>query len=126
MLCDPLAGACDSRALRADYAFAVYVGIGEEERLATRDGRFVRSFCRADTLVGNPMVRKYPVRCTLGIFGICKVHISRRTYEGLRAVLSGDPTDVLMVGQGFRHLARLSVTLNVLYTTLLETRVCAS
>ena len=98
ILCDPLASARDSRAFRADYAFAVYVGIGEEERLATRDGRFVRSFCRADTLVGNPMVRKYPVRCTLGIFGICKVHISRRTYEGLRVVPNGDTAGVPMVG----------------------------
>ena len=124
--CDPLARARDSRAFRADYAFAVYVGIGEEERLATRDGRFVRSFWRAGTLVGNHMVRKYPVRCTLGIFGTCKVHISRRTYEGLRAVLSGDPTDVLMVGQGFRHLARLPATLDIFYSTVLEIQICAS
>lgn len=47
ILCDPLARARDSRAFRADYAFAVYVGIGEEERLATRDGCSFGGFCRA-------------------------------------------------------------------------------
>jgi hypothetical protein len=46
-VCDPLAGARDSRAFRADHALAVDVGIGEEEGVATRDGRLLRRFCRA-------------------------------------------------------------------------------
>lgn len=39
VVCNPLAGAYDSRAFRADNALAVDVGIGEEERVATRRGR---------------------------------------------------------------------------------------
>lgn len=35
---DPFAGACDSRAFRADQALAVDMGIGEKERVATFDG----------------------------------------------------------------------------------------
>jgi hypothetical protein len=40
IMCDPLAGARDSRAFRADHALAVDIGIGiKEERVATRNSR---------------------------------------------------------------------------------------
>jgi hypothetical protein len=38
---DPLAGAFDSCSFRAGQAFAVDVGIGEEERVATRGRRWI-------------------------------------------------------------------------------------
>jgi hypothetical protein len=41
-----------------------------------------------------------------------KVDISRRAYEGLRVILSGDPTDVLDVGLAPRHLVRLPTMSN--------------
>jgi hypothetical protein len=60
-VCNPLAGARDSRAFRADDTLAVEVGIGEEERVATSDGRLFWRFCRADVLVANIMEKDYPV-----------------------------------------------------------------
>lgn len=51
ILCDPLASACDSRACDsrafcADNALAVDVGIGQEERVATRRGRLFVCICQ--------------------------------------------------------------------------------
>jgi hypothetical protein len=39
VMCDPLACARDPPTFRADYALAVNVRIGKEERVATRGGR---------------------------------------------------------------------------------------
>jgi hypothetical protein len=70
-MCDPLAGAFDSRAFRADQPFAVDSGIGEEERVATRGGRLFRGSFRAIVLVtsildsGNGLERG---KRTLGFF----------------------------------------------------------
>lgn len=56
ILCDLLAGARDSRACRSDQALAVDVGIGEEERVATRDGRLFCCFCWAIEKYGKRSV----------------------------------------------------------------------
>ena len=53
ILCDPLASACDSRAFCADHALAVDVGIGEEERVETFAGRFVRGFYQVIVLAAG-------------------------------------------------------------------------
>jgi hypothetical protein len=57
-----------------------------------------------------------------------KVDISSRAYEGLRVILSGDPTDVLDVGLVPRHLVRLPTMSNgpLKYSAVSETMVCDS
>jgi hypothetical protein len=41
IVCNPITGVRDSRAFRVNYALAVDVGICEEERVATSDGRLL-------------------------------------------------------------------------------------
>lgn len=55
---------------------------------------------------------------------VSKIHILRRTYEGLRAVLSGDPTNVLIANPVFSHPAKLSAASSKPFKTLPDTVLC--